>query len=86
MSELWITGGTAVTMNTAGDILEDAVIHVKNGLIETIGVGSVPPKGAKVVDAKNCLVTPGFVNMHTHSPMHARSHARPHNPMYPKNR
>ncbi len=58
-----------VTMNVAGDILEDAVIHVKDGKIESIGVGMLPPPGAKIVDASRCLVTPGFVNLHTHSPM-----------------
>ncbi len=56
-------------MNVAGDILEDGVIHVKDGKIEAVGVGMVPPRFAKVVDARQCLVTPGFVNMHTHSPM-----------------
>src|SRR5262249_35182139 len=41
----------------------------KGDRIESIGVGATPPKGAKVVDARDCLVTPGFVNLHTHSPM-----------------
>jgi 5-methylthioadenosine/S-adenosylhomocysteine deaminase len=69
MSELWIGGGTVVTMNAAGDILEDGFVHVKDGRIEGVGVGGKPPKGARLVDGKDCLITPGLVNLHTHSPM-----------------
>ena len=42
-------------------------VAITNGLIS--GVGSsldVPPEAVKVIDASNCLVTPGLINSHHH--------------------
>lgn len=66
-----VFGGTAVTMNAQSEEIGDAVIEIKNGKIASLRSqpGYKPPAGAKAVDATNCLVTPGFVNAHTHTGM-----------------
>jgi N-acyl-D-aspartate/D-glutamate deacylase len=47
-----------------GAALREADIAVKNGKIAA--VGKVSGKGAEEIDAKGLLVTPGFVDIHTH--------------------
>ena len=42
----------------------EADIAVKDGKI--VGVGNVSGRGAEEIDAKGKLVTPGFVDIHTH--------------------
>ena len=39
-------------------------VAVKDGLI--VAVGTVEGTGAEEIDAKGCIVTPGFVDSHTH--------------------
>lgn len=41
-----------------------ADVGIKDGLIAAIG--TIEEKGAEEVDAKGCIVTPGFVDVHTH--------------------
>lgn len=66
-----ITGGTLLTMNPAYEVLEGCAILIKSGVIADI----VPLKKAqkigadKIIDAEDCLITPGFVNTHSHLPM-----------------
>ncbi len=60
--DLVIRGGTIVD-GTGGEIFEGDVA-VRNGKI--IEVGAVLGTGAEEIDAKGKLVTPGFVDIHTH--------------------
>jgi len=62
MSSLVIRNGTIVD-GSGGDPYE-ADLSVENGRIAAIGKGL--PKGAEEVDARGKLVTPGFVDVHTH--------------------
>ena len=39
---------------------------ITNGLISAIGQGGVGPAAMKVIDATDCLITPGLVNAHHH--------------------
>ena len=67
-----IHGGTIITMNPDADIIADGVICIQDGRIAAMGTaGSMEnlPEGEQVVDATGCLVMPGLVNTHTHSPM-----------------
>jgi N-acyl-D-aspartate/D-glutamate deacylase len=62
MSSLVIRNGTIVD-GSGGDPYE-ADLSVENGRIAAIGKGL--PKGAEEIDARGKLVTPGFVDVHTH--------------------
>src|SRR6185503_6673946 len=60
--DLIIRGGTVA--DGTGEGTREADIAVKDGRIAA--VGTVPGKGAEELDAKGLLVTPGFVDIHTH--------------------
>ena len=55
------------TVDSARRELPGAWVAITNGLIS--GVGSsldAPPEAVEVIDASNCLVTPGLINTHHH--------------------
>src|SRR6476661_1597452 len=60
--DLIIRGGTVA--DGTGKGTREADIAVKDGKIAA--VGAVSGKGAEEIDAKGLLVTPGFVDIHTH--------------------
>src|SRR5438045_9084392 len=60
--DLVIRGGTLA--DGTGAALREADIAVKNGRIAA--VGKVSGKGTEEIDARGLLVTPGFVDIHTH--------------------
>ena len=55
---------TILTMNDAGSELTGHDLLLRDGVIAEIGVGL--STSGEVVDAKNCVVTPGLVNTHHH--------------------
>lgn len=57
-----IAGGTVI--DAGGSRRADVVIE--RGRITAVGIDLTPPKGAKVLDAEGCWVTPGLVDLHTH--------------------
>lgn len=70
--DLVIKAGTLVTMNPAGEVLENALVCVKDGVIEKVhvpGPGEPLPAAAEVLDAGGAIVAPGLVNAHGHAPM-----------------
>jgi N-acyl-D-aspartate/D-glutamate deacylase len=60
--DLVVRGGTLA--DGTGATLHEADVAVSGGKIAA--VGNVPGKGAEEIDAKGLLVTPGFVDIHTH--------------------
>ncbi len=60
--DLVIRGGTVV--DGTGGAPFDADVAIKDGRI--VKVGAVPGSGAEEIEAKGKLVTPGFVDIHTH--------------------
>ncbi|MEQ1889701.1 MAG: amidohydrolase family protein [Alphaproteobacteria bacterium] len=62
MHDLVIRGGTIIDGTGAGRFTGD--VAVDNGIITA--VGTVSSKGKKEIDAAGLLVTPGFVDIHTH--------------------
>ena len=71
-ADMIVTGGTIVTMDKSGTILNDGMIAVRGDTIVALG----PRKdiearyaGARTIDAQDSLVLPGFINGHTHVPM-----------------
>ena len=60
--DLVIRGGTVI--DGTGRARFDADVALKNGKI--VQVGAVPGTGTEEIDARGKLVTPGFVDIHTH--------------------
>jgi cytosine/adenosine deaminase-related metal-dependent hydrolase len=48
------------------EVLEDAVLLVRNGRVERIARGRMRVPGARVVDARDAVVAAGMVNAHAH--------------------
>ena len=65
--KLW-TGGRLATL--AGDsgwgLIEDGALLVDEGLLRWVGPAAQAPAAEEVVDLHGALVTPGFVDCHTH--------------------
>ena len=64
MYDLKITGGTIVD-GTGADRF-DGDVAVKDGVIVAVAHGALDGEAAETVDATGMLVTPGFVDVHTH--------------------
>src|SRR5262247_2514327 len=59
----WIIRGGTVA-DGSGEALREADIAVCNGVIAE--VGEVKQSAAEEIDARGLLITPGFVDIHTH--------------------
>ncbi len=59
-----IKGGTVVDGTAAPAYAAD--VRVAGGRITEVGANLQPTKGERVVDAKGCYVTPGFIETHNH--------------------
>jgi cytosine/adenosine deaminase-related metal-dependent hydrolase len=60
-----IEGAHVVTVS--GDEYPDGHVVVEGNRITAVGAGPAPDRaGHEVVDARGCLLTPGFVNTHNH--------------------
>ncbi len=64
-----ITGGDVVTMNGSRQVLLGGSVVIADGLIAAVGstaeLRAIHPDAA-VVDATDCVVTPGMINAHQH--------------------
>lgn len=60
-----LRGGHVLTMDKAWPDMPVGDVLVRNGVIEAVGQGLKAP-GAEVVDARQMLVMPGFVDGHSH--------------------
>lgn len=69
----WIIyNGTAVTMNSALDILPDALICISGDQLRHVSqhsTGQPLPAARKTLDARGGLILPGLINGHSHLPM-----------------
>lgn len=67
-----IKGATVITMDASNGEDPNCDILIENETIKAVGRDLSPPRDGKVVtiDAKNCIVTPGFVNGHHHMWQH----------------
>lgn len=65
---LLIKNGTIRTI--AGEIIKNGDILCDGTKIAAIGQNLSAPTDAQVIDAAGCLVTPGFVDAHTHIGLH----------------
>lgn len=64
-ADLVVKNGVVITMDAENRVIENCDIAVKDG--EIIAIGSdLAIDSAKTLSAKNCVVTPGFINGHSH--------------------
>ncbi len=71
-SSLLLSGGTIVTMNDAGDVIEDGAVLIVGDRIVDVGparevTARNDTSGARVLDARNKAVLPGLVDLHFHT-------------------
>ncbi len=65
-----IRGGCIITMDPSFRILENHDLAIKDGKIMSFSPsGSLDFDAREIINAENCLITPGFINAHTHMPM-----------------
>jgi 5-methylthioadenosine/S-adenosylhomocysteine deaminase len=70
--DLIVSGGLIVTVDAAWTVHEDGAVAVAGGRIVAVGPRAeitAAYRAARTLDAQGKLITPGFVNTHTHSPM-----------------
>ena len=60
-----LRGGTVV--DGTGSPPFQADVCIRDGVIDAVGPDLSAPEGAQVMDAAGKLITPGFINMHSHS-------------------
>ena len=66
MSDLVIRNARCVaTLDGARREIESGWVAITDGFVESVGDGQ-PPDATTVIDATDCLVTPGLVNTHHH--------------------
>ena len=63
--EFLIRGGHILTMDSALADLPSGDVHVRNGIIIAVGANLNAP-GAQIIDARDRIVMPGFVDTHWH--------------------
>ena len=65
-ADLVISGARCVaTVDDARREIDGGWVAVTDGLVSAVGTGA-PPRAREVLDATDCLVTPGLVNTHHH--------------------
>jgi 5-methylthioadenosine/S-adenosylhomocysteine deaminase len=63
-----LSGGAVLTVDLADRFLDAADIRIDGQLIQAVGgAGTLARPGDTVIDARNTLITPGLVNVHTHA-------------------
>jgi 5-methylthioadenosine/S-adenosylhomocysteine deaminase len=66
MTTTAIEGGWVITGNRDEPWIEGGHVRVVDGLIESVGRGRAPGKADRTIGASGMMVSPGFVNGHTH--------------------
>ncbi|MGH9335445.1 MAG: hypothetical protein ACRD21_17040, partial [Vicinamibacteria bacterium] len=63
-----LQGARAITMRAENDVIENAVIVIKDNRITTVGRSDEIeiPAEARVIDVSGTTITPGFIDLHAH--------------------
>src|SRR5690348_8203119 len=65
MPAMLVKGGCVIDMRPQPVVLRDTDVHVVDGRIAAVGPGLEAP-GAEIIDARERIVLPGFVDTHRH--------------------
>ncbi len=60
--------GKVITMDDGDDVINNAVLLVKDGKVQQVGKASqvTIPDGAEIIEMPQCWLVPGFVELHCH--------------------
>ncbi|RMH19313.1 MAG: N-ethylammeline chlorohydrolase [Acidobacteria bacterium] len=61
-----IYGGTVLTLDDAGTVLEGGEVLLRDGRIAAVGRHLTAAPGTEIVDAEGCFVLPGLIQGHVH--------------------
>jgi 5-methylthioadenosine/S-adenosylhomocysteine deaminase len=65
---LVLSGGAVLTVNATNELVAAADLRIEGADIAAIGpMGTLAKPGDAVIDCRDTLITPGFVNVHTHA-------------------
>jgi len=67
-----VRGGTIHTM--AGDPIPDGMILIRDGKIAEVGANVAVPDGARILDARGLIITPGLIDAGTWAPCGRAAH------------
>jgi len=70
--DLIVTGGTVVTVDAAGRVIENGAVAIDGADIAGVDTAAAIAKqfrGRETIDASGQVVLPGLINTHTHAPM-----------------
>jgi 5-methylthioadenosine/S-adenosylhomocysteine deaminase len=70
--DIFISGGTVITMDAEFRVIEDGGVAIEGDSISAVGKRAdleAKARGAKVIDARGTLVLPGMINGHAHAAM-----------------
>src|SRR6187455_3862025 len=70
--DLIVTGGTVVTVDAAGRVIENGAVAIDGADIAAVDTAAAIAKqfrARETIDAAGQIVLPGLINTHTHAPM-----------------
>src|SRR6187455_593206 len=70
--DLIVTGGTVVTVDAAGRVIENGAVAIEGSTIVAVGTAddiAARYRAGQTIDARGQIILPGLINTHTHAPM-----------------
>ncbi len=72
MADLLLKNAVVLTMDEKDTLYEDGFVLIRGNKIQSVGPAAQMPediRGLQVMDCRNKIVLPGFINTHSHLPM-----------------
>lgn len=70
MSNILIKNGTVITLSEKNEVINNGAVYIENDIIKEVGTTSILEQkykdAQKVINAKNKLIMPGYINTHHH--------------------